>query len=308
MFGPERFRHGNKIPGTRLPLLIRMSETFADLTHGQRMLLATLIAPRWRDVSNWMGISPQMITSGCVGGEAAAPLTHTDHLIDTLATMRTPIASFASTLRAAGYPGLIPTFMTNGSVSIAKPVPATTPTPEPTPAADKLLITIRGMPRLHLESAISVFCETLMATTGHTVNQIASAIPGGLMAPRKIFVAEYFSKLVASGMTLAELAGHLNTVRTHHPDDAAILAATQQALDLIGYAPARVLAPVVAPSTAESSSSSSDTSCVVCIDAPRAIALAPCGHLCLCVTCSSGISTCPVCCHAVTSVLRIYSP
>ena len=282
-----------------------MSETFADLTHGQRLLLATLIAPRWRYVSNWMGISPEMITSGCVGGGAAAPLTHTDHLIDTLATRRTSIASFTSTLRAAGYPGLIPTFMTDGSVSIAKPAPTTTPTPEPTSAADKLLITIRGMPRLHLESAISVFCETLMATTGHTMNQIASAIPGGLMAPRKVFVGEYFSKLVASGMTLAELAGHVNTVRAHHPDDAAILAATQQALELIGHAPARVVASAAA---AASSSSSPDTSCVVCIDAPRAIALAPCGHLCLCVTCSAGISTCPVCCHAVTSMLRIYSP
>lgn len=279
-----------------------MSATFADLTPAQRSALAMTIAMRWRDVATYMEICPSTITSTCIGGDAATLAAQANQLIDTLAMMRAPIASFVATMHAVGYPGLVPSFMSDGSISIAKPVAATTPTPEKLPATtDKLLITVRGIPRLRLEAAISVFCETLMATTGHTVDQIASAIPGGRMAPRKNLVAEYLTKLTASGMTLDELAEHVNAVRTHHPADSGILAATQQALELIGHAPAPAAAAAAARAVVESS-------CVVCIDSPGVIALAPCGHMCICAKCSAGTSSCPVCRSPVTSMLRVYSP
>lgn len=50
--------------------------------------------------------------------------------------------------------------------------------------------------------------------------------------------------------------------------------------------------------------------CVVCIDAPRRIVLAGCGHLCLCEQCAELVSACPVCrkpCYA-SDMIRIFIP
>jgi len=53
--------------------------------------------------------------------------------------------------------------------------------------------------------------------------------------------------------------------------------------------------------------------CVVCMDAPRQCAFVPCGHMCVCKSCSDviikmeGSSECPMCCGQVQSVLVIYN-
>ena len=52
--------------------------------------------------------------------------------------------------------------------------------------------------------------------------------------------------------------------------------------------------------------------CVMCIDRPRAYALVPCGHLCLCEVCwatleaSPNGGACPICRQQVVTALRIY--
>ena len=55
---------------------------------------------------------------------------------------------------------------------------------------------------------------------------------------------------------------------------------------------------------------SSSGVCVVCHDEPSVMAVIPCGHVCLCNTCSDECSligqTCPLCRGSMQSVLRIY--
>ena len=55
--------------------------------------------------------------------------------------------------------------------------------------------------------------------------------------------------------------------------------------------------------------------CVVCRRAPRSHLVQPCFHLCLCVDCAAALpplrwplaaGQCPLCCHAVTRVDRVY--
>eukprot|EP01139_Manchomonas_bermudensis_P022556 Amastigsp_a693192_6.p2 type:complete len:151 gc:universal Amastigsp_a693192_6:649-197(-) len=46
--------------------------------------------------------------------------------------------------------------------------------------------------------------------------------------------------------------------------------------------------------------------CVICMDARREYAIVPCGHMCLCVGCRSGLSACPVCRAPITSLMRIF--
>ncbi len=60
-------------------------------------------------------------------------------------------------------------------------------------------------------------------------------------------------------------------------------------------------------------STDSHNICVVCCDRPSVMAAVPCGHVCLCNTCSdvcmsgeNGQPTCPLCRGAMQSVLRIY--
>jgi len=35
--------------------------------------------------------------------------------------------------------------------------------------------------------------------------------------------------------------------------------------------------------------------CVICLDAPRAVAFVPCGHMCCCPSCASSMDVCPLC-------------
>ena len=50
--------------------------------------------------------------------------------------------------------------------------------------------------------------------------------------------------------------------------------------------------------------------CAVCMDAPVAVVLVPCGHHCLCVACSGNFqppAPCPICRTAIGQVVRTYS-
>jgi hypothetical protein len=47
--------------------------------------------------------------------------------------------------------------------------------------------------------------------------------------------------------------------------------------------------------------------CVVCLDAMKTHAIVPCGHLCLCESCSTRIRTkCPICTRSITDIIKIY--
>lgn len=45
-------------------------------------------------------------------------------------------------------------------------------------------------------------------------------------------------------------------------------------------------------------------SCVVCLDKPKDHVLVPCGHVCLCKTCT--VPKCPICRHAVRMKMKIF--
>jgi hypothetical protein len=46
--------------------------------------------------------------------------------------------------------------------------------------------------------------------------------------------------------------------------------------------------------------------CVVCADAPRSIALAPCGHLCSCEDCAGDLQQCPMCREEIAARLKVF--
>jgi hypothetical protein len=46
--------------------------------------------------------------------------------------------------------------------------------------------------------------------------------------------------------------------------------------------------------------------CVVCVDAPRSIALAPCGHVCSCEDCAGDLQECPLCRQAIVGRLKMF--
>ena len=50
------------------------------------------------------------------------------------------------------------------------------------------------------------------------------------------------------------------------------------------------------------------TLCVICLGNERSIALAPCGHRCLCTSCgaSNNVRACPVCRRRVDSTLHVF--
>ena len=54
----------------------------------------------------------------------------------------------------------------------------------------------------------------------------------------------------------------------------------------------------------------SATRCVVCMMEELNVCLYPCGHLCLCVTCSNRLmdQKCPLCRLPIKSKLRVYVP
>jgi hypothetical protein len=47
--------------------------------------------------------------------------------------------------------------------------------------------------------------------------------------------------------------------------------------------------------------------CVVCLDRVKVVALIPCGHMCMCVTCARAPhGDCPLCRASVTGTLRVF--
>jgi hypothetical protein len=46
--------------------------------------------------------------------------------------------------------------------------------------------------------------------------------------------------------------------------------------------------------------------CIVCVDAPRSIALAPCGHVCSCEDCAGELRQCPICRQAIDGRLKVF--
>ena len=59
---------------------------------------------------------------------------------------------------------------------------------------------------------------------------------------------------------------------------------------------------------AERSSSEEESSlCVVCLDAPRTHAMLPCGHRCVCHSCTGGHNRCPLCRTEVQGTVRVWN-
>ena len=52
--------------------------------------------------------------------------------------------------------------------------------------------------------------------------------------------------------------------------------------------------------------SAEGTECVVCLEKPVQVALVPCGHVCACISCSSGLKICPMCRCAVEMRLELF--
>ena len=50
-----------------------------------------------------------------------------------------------------------------------------------------------------------------------------------------------------------------------------------------------------------------DNICVVCWNAPRSVVLVPCGHLCMCRTCSEQLKQCPTCRQEIQLRQRVFS-
>lgn len=65
-------------------------------------------------------------------------------------------------------------------------------------------------------------------------------------------------------------------------------------------------APPVAAEKKQPVEEAEDKTCVVCMDQQRAIAFAPCGHVCCCVKCSESVAKCPMCQAAFTLKLKVF--
>lgn len=49
---------------------------------------------------------------------------------------------------------------------------------------------------------------------------------------------------------------------------------------------------------------SGDETCVICMDAPKTVVFAPCGHYCSCVSCSTKLDNkCPMCRSVITEIV-----
>ena len=46
--------------------------------------------------------------------------------------------------------------------------------------------------------------------------------------------------------------------------------------------------------------------CIICLDRTVEVAMAPCGHACVCSECSVDLENCPMCRSGVSSTLRLY--
>ena len=52
----------------------------------------------------------------------------------------------------------------------------------------------------------------------------------------------------------------------------------------------------------------SDSTCVICMDAPLEMVLVPCGHMCVCESCSRQIISCPMCRKTVDNAVKVFFP
>ncbi len=48
--------------------------------------------------------------------------------------------------------------------------------------------------------------------------------------------------------------------------------------------------------------------CVVCWEEPLRVVLVPCGHVCVCASCSSGLDVCPMCRRSAGTKLGLFFP
>lgn len=75
-------------------------------------------------------------------------------------------------------------------------------------------------------------------------------------------------------------------------------------------APPMVFSPSAPPLPAMNPAAAAEEkealTCVVCLDEPRDIAFAPCGHKVCCNVCANQVSQCPICRGAITNRLRVY--
>ena len=53
---------------------------------------------------------------------------------------------------------------------------------------------------------------------------------------------------------------------------------------------------------------STDNVCVVCMDASLEVVLIPCGHMCVCESCSRQIVACPMCRMTVNDAVKVFFP
>ena len=51
-----------------------------------------------------------------------------------------------------------------------------------------------------------------------------------------------------------------------------------------------------------------DNTCVICMDAPLEVVLIPCGHMCICESCSRQIVVCPMCRKTVEDTVKVFFP
>ena len=47
--------------------------------------------------------------------------------------------------------------------------------------------------------------------------------------------------------------------------------------------------------------------CVICMEREKSHVFVPCGHLCVCLECSGGMTHCPMCCGSAVMVVRVYA-
>ncbi len=58
---------------------------------------------------------------------------------------------------------------------------------------------------------------------------------------------------------------------------------------------------------AEKQRSEEERKCVVCLERPKDLSFAPCGHTCCCVACGTELSVCPLCRAAITTRQRLFT-
>jgi hypothetical protein len=95
---------------------------------------------------------------------------------------------------------------------------------------------------------------------------------------------------------LGHAVGAAAEARVRNPDEPSVV-------------PAAIVAPEEKPDEPSAPEGTPEKKlCVICIDRAKVVALIPCGHVCLCATCTvkAAPKTCPMCRAHVTSTLRVF--